>query len=60
MIQCQKCNIIGGEVDHVKEKLEQENIVPNLLEVEKQAIKGHVDCKSAANKRRIDVITFRP
>lgn len=50
VIQCQKCNIIGWEVDCTKKNLEQENIAPYVLEVENQAKKGHEVCKSVVNK----------
>lgn len=61
MIQRQECNVTGGEIDHAKDNLEQENIAPHVLEMENQAKKGHVACKSMVNKRRkTDVIMFRP
>lgn len=50
VIQCQECNIIGQEGDDAKENLEQEDIGPQVLEVESQAIKGHIVYKSAVNK----------
>lgn len=50
VIQCQECNIIGREGDDAKENLEQEDIGPQVLEVESQAIKGHTVCKSVVNK----------
>lgn len=50
VIQRQKCNVIGWEVDDAKKNLEQENIAPHVLEVENQAKKGHEVCKSVVNK----------
>ena len=58
MIQCQKCNVIGWEGHCAEEDLEQENMAPQVLEVESQAIEGYADCTSAVNKRQTNVIRF--
>lgn len=58
VIQAQKCSVVGWEGDCAEENLEQENIAPQVLQVESQAVEGNADCKPAGNERKAGAIGF--
>lgn len=50
-VQGQQGDVIGREGDGAEENLEQENIAPQVLEVQAQAVEGYEVGKSVASKR---------